>query len=113
MTEAEKLAYIRSVGNYDDNNPSDEVLSAFLLKAKDIVLATAYPYGYDEEQEMPGKYDIVQCDIAIYHINKRGAEGETRHDENGVSRMYGSADTPSDLLARITPHCASIRSSNT
>lgn len=108
MTDGEKIAYIRSVGNFGSET-TDEVLSAFLLKAKDIVLATAYPYGYDEETEFPSKYDIVQCDVAIYHLNKRGAEGETRHTENGIDRTYANADTPSDLLARIVPHCSSIK----
>lgn len=107
MTEEEKLAYIRSVGNFGEET-TDAVLSAFLLKAKDIVLATAYPYGYDEETDFPSKYDIVQCDIAIYHLNKRGAEGQLSHTENGISRSYSNAETPADLLARIVPHCATI-----
>lgn len=107
MTDAEKITYVRNVGNYGTDT-TDEVLSAFLLKAKDIVLATAYPYGYDEETEMPSKYDVVQCDIAIYHLNKRGAEGQLSHTENGISRSYSNAETPTDLLARIVPHCASI-----
>lgn len=108
MTQEEKIAYIRAVGNIPVTSDSDEVLSAFLTKAEDIVMATAYPYGYPEGTVMPSKYDIVQCDIAIYHLNKRGAEGEIRHDENGIGRSYGGSETPSDLLARITPHCGII-----
>ena len=34
---------------------------------------------------------------------KRGAEGETAHSENGVSRTYASANVSEDLLKEITP----------
>jgi hypothetical protein len=36
-------------------------------------------------------------------FNKRGAEGETAHSENGVSRTYQSANVSEDLLKEITP----------
>jgi hypothetical protein len=36
-------------------------------------------------------------------FNKRGAEGETAHSENGVSRSYSSASVSEELLREITP----------
>jgi hypothetical protein len=36
-------------------------------------------------------------------FNKRGAEGETSHSENGVSRTYSSASVSEELLREITP----------
>lgn len=41
-------------------------------------------------------------------LNKRGAEGQTSHTENGVTRQYESADVPSSMLKAITPYCGVI-----
>lgn len=49
------------------------------------------------------KYDTVQVEIAAYMLNKRGAEGEIVHLENGISRHYEDGDIPPTLLRRITP----------
>ena len=62
----------------------------------------AYPYG-SEETEVPARYDYLQCEIAAYLLNKRGAEGQTGHSENGISRSYESADVPESLLSAVTP----------
>ena len=40
---------------------------------------------------------------AVYLLNKRGAEGETAHSENGISRSYESADIPESMLSGIIP----------
>lgn len=84
-------------GEEDDN-----VLSAYLDMAEQAILVRAFPFG-DGTEEMPSKYDHLQCEIAAYMINKRGAEGETVHLENGVSRHYESGDIPQSLLHRIVP----------
>lgn len=81
-----------------------EVLSTYLLLAEEVVMSKAYPFS-DEKRpaEMPAQYDGVQVEIAAYMLNKRGAEGETAHSENGVSRTYENGDIPASLLRRITP----------
>ena len=62
----------------------------------------ALSYG-DGTEEVPIQYDTTQVEIAAYLLNKRGAEGETAHSENGVSRSYEDGDIPPTLLRRITP----------
>jgi hypothetical protein len=114
MTKEDKIAYIRNIGDFtekDDNGKyvdSDEVISAFLTKAETEIMNRAYPYGYDEEMDFPTKYEILSCDIVIFLMNKRGAEGEIDHSENGISRSYMSAHIPEDMLTPVIPHCASI-----
>lgn len=105
MTEEEKLAYLRvMVGGSD----TDEVLSAYLLIAGKKIIHKAYPYD-SEVTEVPSQYDTVQCEIAAYLINKRGAEGQTQHSENGISRQYENADVPSSMLKQVIPNCGVIR----
>ena len=98
MTNEEKLVMLKSMTGETD----DDVLSTYLTLAKSVVLSKAYPYGTGEE-EIPVMYESTQVEIAAYMLNKRGAEGETAHSENGVSRSYEDGDLPPTLLRRITP----------
>lgn len=97
MTDEEKLTMLKSMTEETDN----DVLSTYLTLAKGVVLSRAYPYS--EEDTVPAKYDTVHVEIAAYMLNKRGAEGETAHSENGVSRSYEDGDIPPTLLRRILP----------
>ena len=97
MTDEEKLTMLKRMTEETD----DEVLSTYLILAKGVVLARAYPYS--ETDTVPAKYDTVHVEIAAYMLNKRGAEGETAHSENGVSRSYEDGDIPPTLLRRILP----------
>ena len=98
MTDADKLTMLEKMTGETDQ----DVLSTYLLLAKNVVVTKAYPYGTGEE-EVPTPYHTVQVEIAAYMLNKRGAEGETAHSENGVSRSYEDGDIPPTLLRRITP----------
>lgn len=104
MTETEKLTMLKAmVGNTDD----EEVLSAYLALAGRKIIAKAYPYR-DDITEVPSKYDFLQVEIAAYMLNKRGAEGQTSHTENGITRQYENADVPASMLKSITPHVGTL-----
>lgn len=105
MTDVEKLTALRAMVGGSD---ADEVLSTYLLLAGRKVIARAFPYN-DEVVEVPAKYETVQLEIAAYMLNKRGAEGQTQHSENGITRQYENADIPSSMLKAITPHCGVIK----
>lgn len=98
MTDAEKLVLITAMTGETDQS----VLSAYLILARQIVLEKAYPYG-NAPETFPSQYDGVQVEICAYMLNKRGAEGETVHLENGVSRHWEDGGVSPSLLRRITP----------
>ena len=104
MTEVEKLTLLRvMVGQPNEGEWSDEVLTSYLNIAARKILNRAYPYD-DTVTEVPRRYGYLQCDIAAYLLNKRGAEGETSHSENGISRSYESADVPESMMKEVIPH---------
>lgn len=98
MSDAEKKVMLTSM----TEESNDAVLSTYLLLAKDTVLRVAYPYG-NRPDTVPSQYDTVHVEIAAYMLNKRGAEGETSHGENGVNRSYEDGGIPRSLLRQITP----------
>ena len=105
MTQAEKLKLLKAMVGESD---TEEVLLAYLDVAGRKILNRAYPYG-TEETEVPARYNFLQCEIAAYLLNKRGAEGQTGHSENGISRSYESADVPESLLGAVTSMVGVLR----
>ena len=99
MTHEEKLQLLKAMVGESD---TEEVLLTYLKIAGQKIINRAYPYG-TEDPEVPTRYDFLQCEIAAYLLNKRGAEGQTGHSENGISRNYESADVPESLLGAVTP----------
>ena len=105
MTDVEKLALCRVMVEKpaDEEGWSDAILKSYLTIAGQKILNRAYPYD-DTVTEVPRRYSYLQCEIAAFLLNKRGAEGETGHSENGISRSYESADVPESLLSNIIPY---------
>ncbi len=104
MTQAEKVQLLKAMVGESD---PEEVLLTYLTIAGRKILNRAYPFGTDET-EVPTRYDFLQCEIAAYLLNKRGAEGQTGHSENGISRSYESADVPESLIGAVTPYAGVI-----
>ena len=96
MTQLERLK-IRIT-----ENVTDDELEDILESAKAVILSRRFPFG-EQPEEIENKYKDLQIRIAVEMFNKRGAEGETAHSENGVSRTYASANVSEDLLKEITP----------
>ena len=81
---------------------TDVELEDILESAKAVILSRRFPFG-EWPAEIEDKYKDLQIRIAVEMFNKIGAEGETAHSENGVSRSYASASVSEDLLSEITP----------
>jgi len=105
MTEDEKLTALRAMIGGSD---TDDVLSTYLLIAGKKIIARAYPFD-NTVTDVPTEYETLQLEIAAYLLNKRGAEGQTSHSENGISRSYENADVPSSMLKAITPNCGVMK----
>ena len=104
MTRTDKINNLKVLLGYE---VPEEVISTYLDLAEAKVLSVAYPYD-DTVTEVPRKYEMVALEIAVYLINKRGAEGESSHTENGIVRYYENADIPKSLIQKIVPHCGVI-----
>lgn len=100
MNENEKKLALQNMSGEN----SHQMLLTYLSLAKEIILNRCYPYGA-EGKAMPDKYSYKQLEIACYLLNKRGAEGQTAHTENGISRQYESASVPDSMLSDVTPFC--------
>lgn len=86
----------------------DDLLNVYLDEATHIIMSHRYPYGdwpVDSEGDpiLDTRYASLQVRIAEALYDKRGAEGEQSHSENGISRSYGTDGVPLSLLREIVP----------
>ena len=108
MDRQQKIQYLARL--IDDSDEDAAVLDIYLDLAGEKILNRMYPYLTDySEVSVPDRYSMMQLNIAAYMLNKRGAEGEVQHIENGIHRNYGSADVPDEMLKDIVPMAVAIR----
>lgn len=107
MTDNEKISLVKALV-LNDARATTEVVTTYLAVAKAAVLNRLYPHGIpDEVCGMPCRYDYTQCKLAARYFFRRGAEGEVRHDENGVNVTYDSPNDE-DILSEILPYARVI-----
>ena len=89
----------------DFEEGQQDVLLILIKNSIREVCNRRYPFGYTEKQKADAvsKYYNVIFDVAVYLYAKQGAEGQTSHNENSISRGYESAGIPESYLSSITP----------
>lgn len=103
MTDAEKIKSLSI--RISPDTASDDVLNDTLAIAGALILNKMYPFGYPADIVVPACYEQIQIQLAVELYSKRGAEGQTSHSENGISRSWPEKNR---LLAQIMPHCGSV-----
>lgn len=102
MTDEEKLAAASAITGEEDS----VLLSTYLSLASDAIMKRCYPFVSDLSSiAFPSKYDGLHVRLAVAMWAKRGAEGESTHNENGVQRTY---EDSGKLLSEVVPHAAVI-----
>ena len=87
---------------------SDDLLLYLLEQAEGIILNRRYPFGVPEGATLSVFHQQIQIRIAVELFNKMGAEGQTAHGENGISRSWEAGDVSPSLLRQIVPVCGSV-----
>ena len=87
---------------------SDSLLLYLLEQAEGIILNRRYPFGAPEGATLSALHEQIQIRIAVELFSKMGAEGQTQHTENGVSRTWEAGDVSPSLLKLIVPCVGSV-----
>ena len=102
MTGSEKTVMVRTLVE-NDAEATDAIIAVYLNLACNAMLERLYPYDSTKTAEdIPERYDTIQCELAARYYLRRGGQGEINHEENGVNRQYSSVDDE-DILRRLTP----------
>ena len=103
MTDTEKREALAT--SIAPDTEGDRILDGMLSLAASLILNRMYPFGFDESKTVPPRYEEIQIQLATELYSKRGAEGQTSHSENGISRSWPEK---SRLLSMIMPVCGSV-----
>lgn len=96
----------KTIGNLTtylgENN--EEIVSLLVDLACQNVVNRRYPFGCTNEQAQVAvsQYSNVVFRAVVYAYNMQGAEGQSSHSENGISRAYIDEDK---LYTEIVPMC--------
>lgn len=87
---------------------SDELLLFLLEQSEGIILNRRYPFGAPEGITLSAMHEQIQMRMAVELFSKMGAEGQTEHAENGITRKWEAGDVSPSLLRTIVPVCGSV-----
>lgn len=105
MTTNRKLQRIKVLLGVEGES-EDTLLTEYLDMASDEILNWLYD-RYDEVPEgteLPAKYDQVQIFAVMAGYGIAGAEGQTSHSENGISRVFKYPDMLAYIHANVHPY---------
>lgn len=106
MTNEQKIEKLKVLIAPDP--ASDELLSYLLEQSEGIILNRRYPFGAPEGVTLSAMHERIQMRIAVELFSKMGAEGQTEHAENGITRKWEAGDVSPSLLRTIVPVCGSV-----
>lgn len=84
---------------------TEDVLKEVIKEAGVLILNKMHPFGYTAGTVVPERYEYLQLQLAVEIYNKRGAEGQTTHSENGISRSWPEKTR---ILSLVVPHVGSV-----
>ena len=103
MTEAEKVYAL--MDRIAPDTDTYDVLEGVIRTSEALVLNRMHPFGYPRGTTVPYHYEEIQLQLALELYNQRGAEGQTSHSENGISRSWPEKNR---LLSMIMPMCSGV-----
>lgn len=106
MTNEQKIENLKVLISPD--TASDLLLSSLLEQSEGIILNRRYPFGAPEGATLSAMHEQIQIRMAVELFSKMGAEGQTEHAENGITRKWEAGDVSPSLLRTIVPVCGSV-----
>lgn len=97
MMEKNQLLLLKQLLNLSNDDSLDSILEFYLETAGDIIC------DIRNSDKVESQYLNTQIRIAIEMYSKMGAEGQTSHNENGISRSYEKGDISPSILMTIVP----------
>lgn len=102
MNDSEKLSMIKSMLGFEDAF-EDKRLTAYLDASKREILAWRYSYSAEAPDEVPAEYEMTQVSAVVAGYSQSGAENQTSHSENGISRAFKYEDMIAYIRSHVIP----------
>lgn len=104
MTRDDKAAMVQSILG-DDYIESDAIATLLDVAGRELI-AWRYSNGSAKlPEEVPEEYEMAQVFAVIAGYTQRGAEGQTYHAENGITRTFAHSDMVDYIRKHVIPLC--------
>lgn len=106
MTADEKLAALKEILEIESADTSeDSRLVTYLKSAGEEILSWKYSLLPEEKwpEDVPRDCEQTQLWAVVAGYSQTGAEGQTSHSENGISRQWVYADMVAYIRSMVTP----------
>ena len=107
MTDAEKISKIKTLLDDGGEMPTDAKLLTYLSMAGNEILSWMYHLigGVPTDvTTVPIRYENTQIYAVVAGYTQAGAEGESNHSENGVTRDYRYSDMLDYIHNNVLPY---------
>lgn len=109
MTNDEKLLVLAELLEMDEPSSADfRRLETYLKLAEREIISWRYGYSETKPCSFPDELDGVQLFAVVAGCNTSGAENQTSHSENGISRTFKHSDMIAYIRANVTPYVGVI-----
>lgn len=104
MTQNEKLTALKLIIGIEDNS-EDEVLTTYLSMAEKEIIFWRFSHcaGQEAPTEIPDEYEQTQIFAVVAGYSQGGAENQTLHSENGISRSFKYEDMIAYIRSHVIP----------
>lgn len=105
MDDAAKLSMIKTILGIS-NTGEDATLSTYLSASEQELLAWKYGYSAVDNRpvSIPADDEMTQIFAVVAGYSQRGAENQSSHAENGISRSF----IHSDMVKYIRENCIAV-----
>ena len=104
MTSNEKIIALKLIMGIETDT-EDEVLQTYLSMAGQEIISWRFSH-FDGEApcDVPSEYEQTQLFAVVAGYSQSGAENQTRHDENGISRTFKYEDMVAYIRSHVIPY---------
>lgn len=102
-----KLSTLKTILGITDADTVDvNRLTAYLDSAKAEIIGWRYGTWPEEKRpvEVPPEYEQIQIWAVVAGFSQSGAENQTSHSENGISRTFKYEDMIAYIRSKVTPY---------
>ena len=102
MTNSEKLTMVKTLMGITDTQ-EDARIEVYLDASKREILGWRYSLASNAPMDVPVEYEMTQIHAVIAGYSQSGAENQTAHSENGISRTFKYEDMIAYIRAHVAP----------
>lgn len=103
MTTDEKLTMVKTLLEISDYS-EDTRIYVYLTAAEKEIISWRYSLSSQKVTAVPEEYEMTQVFAVVAGYSQSGAENQTSHTENSITRQFKYAD----MIAYIRSHVAPI-----